>query len=236
MSDPETQTELSPQLRLKLRSLRVELAGVAFLGGCILWDRFMYAAGYRIDEEFQHFTNIPFLCTTILVVVLSCRLVLLRRGGLALAAVRFAILLVVAWCVVSRVGHDPFMKGFRDRIRATVDPHELQAWATAIIPNETPKEGDVIRLPNGKEIHLTGDAVDPGGLYFSLPPDSLPESIRLKLERTPGILVWQSGNVSRRHVELIFGRRWGLYVGPPFFADRAEDEWIPGVYFYSAPN
>lgn len=237
MNDSRVPPQLPCESQSKTRLLLVDLIIVAFVGGCVLWDRAIYAAGYRINEEVQHFGAGPLVGALVLATVLLCRLVLLRRDGLALAAIRLAILLVAGGYAVSRVGHDPFMNGFRDRIRASIDPNELQAWAMASIPDKTPKEGEVIHFPAGKEIHLTRDAVDPDGNYFSLPPESLPESVkRLRPQRTPGILVWVSGNPSQKHVELMFGRRWGLYVGSSAFRAASGNEWIPGVYFYSAPN
>src|SRR5690242_15764003 len=119
MNDSRVPPQLPCESQSKTRLLLVDLIIVAFVGGCVLWDRAIYAAGYRINEEVQHFGAGPLVGAMVLATVLLCRLVLLRRDGLALAAIRLAILLVAGGYAVSRVGHDPFMNGFRDRIRAS---------------------------------------------------------------------------------------------------------------------
>jgi len=115
---------------------------------------------------------------------------------------------------VSRIrGDDKYLEGFRDRLKATVDPWSLQVWATEIINQES---------------------IDGRINYESRPQDRLPRELK-ELNRSPGIFLQKDSQ--GRFIELMFGRRWGLYIGPPTFRlprDFNCIEWIPGVYFYVA--
>jgi len=239
---PDIPAKLPSQSPSNFQLLRIDLVILTCLAGCLLWDRLMYAAGYRIISDLRLYGPCAVLGGLVLTILLLVRLARSRRSGLTLAGIRILVLFVVALYLMTRFQQeDPFMVGFRERMRASITPQELQTWATAIIPDKTPEEGDLIHLPNGKVIRLTRDDVvstgGGGGACFSLPPVSMPESIkRLKPEDRPGILVWWNADPSRRHVELMFGRRWGLSVGSSAFRGRTNDEWIPGVYFCSAPD
>src|SRR5207244_3404474 len=109
----------------------------------------MYAAGYRIISDLRLYGPCAVLGGLVLTILLLVRLARSRRSGLTLAGIRFLILVVVALYLKTRFQReDPFMGGFRDRMRASIDPKELQTWAAAIIPDKTPEEGDLIHLPN----------------------------------------------------------------------------------------
>ena len=197
------------------RSLTIDIVATAIaVGGCFFLDRFRYMAGYKIWRDGEFFIPGGALGAFILAGAIVYRLFKSMRGPLVLTMIRLALLSVVMIYFISNIrGPDKFLEGFRDRLKATVNPQSLQVWAIEIISHES---------------------IDNGEAVESITQDRLPRELK-ELPRSPGILLQKDSQ--SKFIELMFGRRWGLYIGSPTFRLSPNNsciEWIPGVYFYVA--
>jgi len=199
----------------RTRSLTIDIVATAIgVGACLFLDRFRYMAGYKIWRDGEIFIPGGALGAFILAGVIVYRLFKSMRGPLVLTMIRLALLSVVMIYFISNIrGPDKFLEGFRDRLIATFDPQSLQLWAIEIINHESIDNGEPVK---------------------GIPQDRLPRELK-ELTRSPGILLIKDSQ--GKFIDLMFGRRWGLYIGPPTFRLPLSSsciEWIPGVYFYVA--
>jgi hypothetical protein len=197
------------------RSLTIDIVATAIgVGACLSSDRFSYMAGYKMWQDGQGLNAGGLLGALVLASVIVYRLFKSIRGPLVLTVIRLALLSVVTIYLVSNIrGPDKFLEGFRDRLIATFDPQSLQVWAMEILKHESIDNGEAVK---------------------SITQDRLPRELK-ELPRSPGILLQKDSQ--GKFIELMFGRRWGLYIGPPIFRlplNYSCIEWIPGVYFYDA--
>lgn len=60
-----------------------------------------------------------------------------------------------------------YLKGVAERLQRDVDPTQLQVWAAGLMPDAPPRQGQPLRLLNGKVVDM-GDNSD-GRLFIPLP-------------------------------------------------------------------
>src|SRR5437660_12564059 len=93
---PDIPTKLPAQSPSKFQLLRIDLVILACLAGCLLWDRLMYAAGYRIMSDLRLYGLFAALGALVLAIVLLTSLARSRRRGFTQDGIRFLVQFVVA--------------------------------------------------------------------------------------------------------------------------------------------
>jgi hypothetical protein len=190
----------------------VGVCGVALL----YWLQFL--AGYlgSIGLWFCGAVLYYCLCPALLVTLLFTR----KEHGIRIVAV--FILLMASVCTFFAPPYLPFTRGFLNRMKSEIDPHELQTWAVDLI----------------KTRRAEFDAIARSGVQHIEPKrDKPPEFVR-KIHGYGNPHVGVGTRDEQWEASLIYGGRvkgWGLFVGDIYFRLQSDDtlyvvQWEPGVF------
>jgi hypothetical protein len=125
------------------------------------------------------------------------------------------LLVFVGFLSSCKPGYVKRTSEFAATVKSTVNPDELQSWATNIL-STTSGDVDVTNVPN---------------FVLSMSKDAPPEGVQIQHDD------------SGRYVQIVYGSgfgHWGLYVGFTNLEMKGDERfyvlpWKPGIYFWSGP-
>lgn len=125
---------------------------------------------------------------------------------------------LLVWLLTSGCGARYRTERFAYRVKSTVNPDELQAWATNLLDSTNSKTGII-------------------------PAKDLPPFLHKIYNDDPEFGCVNGSGGSNEFVSITFGGgfgHWGLFVGRPSFKRESLGDvflmkWRPGVYFMDSP-